>query len=267
MKVNGLSYHVEVCGEGEPLLLLHGFTGSGGTWLPFCQKWGHHSKLICVDLPGHGKTDAPRSPERYSMQNMILDLKAILDELGVEKTNVLGYSMGGRIALGFAITCPDRVGKLILESTSPGLATEAKRKARRIKDSELADFILDQGIESFVDYWQNIPLFKSLQEMPAHARQAVREQRLANSPAGLANSLIGIGTGAQPSYWDRLSEINAEVLLIAGKLDEKFCGIAEKMSGRLQSSRIELIDGAGHAIHVENPEKFGTIVSRFLTHT
>ncbi|CEG28302.1 2-succinyl-6-hydroxy-2,4-cyclohexadiene-1-carboxylate synthase [Bacillus sp. B-jedd] len=267
ISVNGLAYHVEVCGKGEPLLLLHGFTGSSGTWLPFCEKWGRHSMLICPDLPGHGNTESPDEPVRYSMENTIEDLCAILDKLEVERANVLGYSMGGRIALGFASARPGRVGKLVLESSSPGLDTEEERINRRMKDSELANFIKEQGIEAFVDYWQDIPLFKSLQEMPEPIRKGTRAQRLTNSPVGLANSLLGIGTGAQPSYWDSLHSLDADVMLLAGELDEKFIGIAEKVSQRLKSSRIEIIEGTGHAIHVENPEKFGTIVSGFLTHT
>lgn len=267
LSVNGLTYHVEVRGKGEPLLLLHGFTGSSGTWLPFCEKWGSHSMLICPDLPGHGKTESPDEPERYSMGNTIRDLCAILDELGVERCNVLGYSMGGRIALGFTVAHPGRVGKLVLESSSPGLKTEEERIGRRMKDSELANFIKEQGIEAFVDYWQNIPLFKTLQEMPQPIREAIRAQRLANSPVGLANSLCGIGTGAQPSFWESLRSLDGDVLLLAGERDGKFRGIAGKMAQRLKSPRIEIIEGAGHAIHVENPEKFGTIVSGFLTHT
>jgi len=267
ISVNGLAYHVEVCGKGEPLLLLHGFTGSSGTWLPFCEKWDRHSMMICPDLPGHGNTEAPDDPERYSMENTIQDLCAILDKLGVERANVLGYSMGGRIALGFAAAHPGRVGKLVLESSSPGLETEEERISRRMKDSELANFIKEQGIEAFVDYWQNIPLFKSLQKMPEPTRKATRKQRLANHPVGLAHSLLGIGTGAQPSYWDSLHSLDVDVMLLVGDLDEKFRKIAEKMSQRLNSSSIKIINGAGHAIHVENPEKFGTIVSGFLTHT
>ncbi|WP_316571058.1 2-succinyl-6-hydroxy-2,4-cyclohexadiene-1-carboxylate synthase [Neobacillus sp. YIM B06451] len=267
INLKGETFHVDMCGKGTPLLLLHGFTGSSGTWLPFCETLGRHSFMICPDLPGHGKTVVECGPGSFSIESAACAIKEILDVLEIEKADVLGYSMGGRLALSFALTYPERVGKLILESASPGLDSEEERHARRMKDHELANFIKERGIGPFVDYWENIPLFKSLQAMPGPVKEAVRKQRLENSPDGLANSLIGMGTGAQPSYWDRLSELEPEVLLLAGELDEKFCGIAGRMSEYIKSSKVVIVEGAGHAIHVENPEKFGTIVSGFLTHT
>ncbi|WP_172797521.1 2-succinyl-6-hydroxy-2,4-cyclohexadiene-1-carboxylate synthase [Bacillus sp. FJAT-27445] len=267
LKVNGDVYNLEICGYGEPLLLLHGFTGNAGTWKPFCEILGQHSLMICPDLPGHGKTDFNGGHERFSIESTVHGLKGIIDELKIGKVNLLGYSMGGRLALAFALTYPGRVGKLILESSSPGLANEKERQVRRMKDSELANFILEEGTEAFVDYWENIPLFKSIQAMPDKVTDAIRTQRMENSPEGLAKSLIGMGTGAQPSYWDRLPELEADVLLLAGEFDEKFCGIAEKMGALINSASVVIVEDTGHAVHVENPEKFGTIVSGFLTNT
>ena len=137
--------------------------------------------------------------------------------------------MGGRLALSYAMEYPHRVRKLILESSSPGLKTEEERKNRQIQDHKLAQFILDKGIESFVDYWENIPLFSTQKSLPEAKQQEIRKQRLQNSPTGLANSLKGMGSGAQPSWWDRLSEFEVETLLLTGSLDQKFCSIAEQM--------------------------------------
>lgn len=267
IEVESGTFHVGLCGEGTPLLLLHGFTGNGDTWLPFCETLGRRSFMICPDLPGHGKTIVEDGIGHYSIESAARALKEILDRLEIEKADVLGYSMGGRLALAFALTYPDRVGRLILESASPGLESEEERRARRMKDNELANFIRERGIGPFVDYWENIPLFNSLQSMPEAVKEAVRKQRLENSPDGLANSLIGMGTGAQPSYWDRLPELENRVLLLAGELDEKFWGIAGRIAERTKSPKVVIVEGAGHAIHVENPGKFGTIVSGFLTHT
>ncbi|OCA91471.1 2-succinyl-6-hydroxy-2,4-cyclohexadiene-1-carboxylate synthase [Bacillus sp. FJAT-27225] len=265
--INNLNYHVELRGNGTPLLLLHGFTGSSGTWSPFFTKWEVHFKLICPDLPGHGKTRPISQPERFSMDNTVEDLKGILDYLGVEKADVLGYSMGGRIALAFALAYPERVRKLIMESSSPGLEKSSDRKERRMKDSELANFIIDNGVKAFIDYWENIPLFASLQKMPDKITSEVRRGRLENNPEGLAHSLLGIGTGAQPSYWERLGELEPEILLLAGSMDEKFCNIAVNMSKRIKNCKMAIIPEAGHAIHVEQSEMFGTIISGFLTNT
>ncbi|MBL4951875.1 2-succinyl-6-hydroxy-2,4-cyclohexadiene-1-carboxylate synthase [Neobacillus sp. YIM B02564] len=263
--VNDVNYHVEVCGRGFPLVLLHGFTGDSSTWTHFCEQLGKHSQLIIPDIIGHGKTDLPDDSQRYSIEAAAQDLSLILDQLGIRQIDLLGYSMGGRLALTFAVLFPERVRKLILESSSPGLLSVEERKQRRDKDAVLAHFIIKKGMEQFVDYWEEIPLFASMKQLPQAARERVRKQRLANSPKGLANSLLYMGTGSQPSWWERLETLKCEVLLITGEKDQKFCGIAEKMITRLKKAIWVSVPNTGHAIHVEDCEKFVTIVSDFLS--
>lgn len=265
--IGNVCYHVEVCGEGTPLLLLHGFTGDSSTWTPFCGTWGKQAKLIIPDLIGHGKTETTADVDitRYSIEAAANDLLQILEKNGVEKVDLLGYSMGGRLALTFAILFPEKVNRLILESASPGLSSETEREERRMKDRELAYFIKDNGISKFVDYWERIPLFETMMNLPAAVKDSIRQQRLSQSEKGLANSLIGMGTGSQPSWWEKLSNLENKVLLLTGEKDEKFCRIAEKMQKELKNSTWTIINNSGHAIHVEEKEKFGTIVSEFLT--
>lgn len=128
-----------------------------------------------------------------------------------------------------------KVRKLILESASPGLETEEERKNRSMNDFRLARFIKEEGIQSFVDYWETIPLFATMEKLPAETKRSIRKQRLNNSPIGLANSLIGMGTGSQPSWWENLSQLSCEVLLLTGEKDVKFCRIAEKMMKKLEN--------------------------------
>ncbi|WP_160724085.1 2-succinyl-6-hydroxy-2,4-cyclohexadiene-1-carboxylate synthase [Bacillus sp. USDA818B3_A] len=263
--IDRVHYHLEVTGQGFPLLLLHGFTGDGSTWSPFLEEWGHHSRLMIPDIIGHGKTDSPKELSFYQMDTMAYSLKSILDQMGINQTDLLGYSMGGRLALTFALLFPNRVRKLILESTSPGLKTTGERELRRMNDAKLAQFIIDEGMESFVEYWEEIPLFHSMKKLPASVQNQVREQRLKNSPQGLSNSLLGMGTGAQPSWWNQLSKVNSDVLLLTGGEDLKFCQIAAEMAPKLSKAKWIVVENCGHAIHVEEPEKFGTIVSDFLS--
>lgn len=265
VNINNLKVHVEMCGEGFPFLLLHGFTGDSFTWTPFCPVWGKHSKLIIPDIIGHGKTESPEDIYYYEMEAAAADLIMLLDQLEIEQFDLLGYSMGGRLALTIAILYPDRVRKLILESASPGLKTREERLQRRMKDGELANFINVQGIKSFVDYWESIPLFSTMNSLPNPIKASIREQRLSNNVVGLRNSLLGMGTGSQPSWWDKLDQVTCEVLLLTGELDEKFCKIAERMHERMKNASWIVISDCGHAIHVEENEKFGTIVSDFLS--
>ncbi|MED4202980.1 2-succinyl-6-hydroxy-2,4-cyclohexadiene-1-carboxylate synthase [Neobacillus mesonae] len=265
ISAGGIRYHVEMYGSGFPLVLLHGFTGDSSTWSPFRKIWGSHSRLVIPDIIGHGKTESPADPDRYHIEKAAADLNSILDKLGIQEIDLLGYSMGGRLALSFALLFPQRVRKLILESSSPGLQTEDEKKQRCMKDAGLANFIIEKGIQEFVDYWEDIPLFASMKRLPQVNREIVQKQRLANSPIGLANSLLGMGTGSQPSWWGRLVQLECEVLLLTGAEDQKFCEIAEKMVKSLKKGTWITVENSGHAIHVEDGEKFGTIVSDFLS--
>ena len=264
IKIKDVNYHITVDGEGESLLLLHGFTGDCRTWLPFIPLWKKYYKVITVDIIGHGKTDSPKETKKYVMEESVSHLKALIDYLQIAPVHLLGYSMGGRLALAYSMEYPDTVKKLILESASPGLRTELERKQRRILDEKLGDSILEKGIISFVNKWEKIPLFKSQERLSPDARQAIRDQRLVNNPMGLANSLRGMGTSAQSSYWSQLYQFPKKALLITGELDQKFDGIAEEMAKCNKKMQHLNVNDAGHAIHVEKPEIFGTIVLEFL---
>lgn len=264
IQIKNVNYYITINGEGEPLLLLHGFTGDSGTWLPFIPFWKKNYKVITVDIIGHGKTDSPEDVAKFSMRESVDHLKAIIDSLHIAPVHLLGYSMGGRLALAYVNEYPETVKKLILESASPGLKTEMERQQRRIQDEKLGDSILEQGIINFVDKWEKIPLFKSQDRLDSTVKEAIRNQRLANNPIGLANSLKGMGTGAQSSYWSQISKLSIDTLLITGELDRKFDQIAEEMVKSNKKMRHLNVNDAGHAIHVEKPEIFGTIVMEFL---
>lgn len=267
MKLNlgGVDYFIEEAGSGFPLLLFHGFTGSTSTWHPFSRSIGKSSKMIMVDTIGHGQTESPEQASRYEIRKAAADMRLLLDVLEIEKTDLLGYSMGGRLAITFAAAYPERVRKLVLESTSPGLKTENEREQRRKQDALLAAKILKEGIPAFVDYWERIPLFESQMHLPPKTREIIRQQRLKNHPMGLANSLLGMGTGSQPSWWTVLRQFELDTLILTGELDVKYCQIAEEMAKSMPIAEWTRIKNAGHALHVEEPEKFGTIVSGFLT--
>jgi len=262
--VDGIDYYYEVSGHGEPVVLLHGFTGDHSTWNPIKQYLIDSFQVICIDVIGHGKTSSPPDVSKYRMEQVVSQISEILDHLLLKKAHILGYSMGGRLALSYAIANPERVKSLVLESTSPGLRTEEERRLRVQADEQLSDKILRDGIEKFVDYWENIPLFKTQKNINILAREQIRQQRLANNPIGLANSLKGMGTGAQPSYWDELAALDMPVLLLCGELDSKFCRISKEMQLLIKNADLVEVNEVGHAIHVEDPKKFGTIVKEFL---
>jgi 2-succinyl-6-hydroxy-2,4-cyclohexadiene-1-carboxylate synthase len=260
--VNGVRLNAEMSGEGPALLLLHGFTGSAATWAPFRASWPGFT-LVAVDLPGHGGSACAPDRGRYGMESCVEDLLALLDHLRIEKAAVLGYSMGGRVALHLAASAPGAEA-LILESASPGIEDPQERAERRKSDEALASAIEAGGVEAFVDRWEALPLFASQTRLPPAVREGLRRQQLGNSAAGLASSLRGMGAGAQAPLWDRLPELRVPALLIAGGLDEKYCGLARRMAAALPNARLEVVPEAGHAVHLEQPESFASAATRFL---
>lgn len=263
-EIEGLRYCVVEAGAGEPLVLLHGFTGSAAGWRDCIAEFSKYYRVIAIDLPGHGLTDAPGNVERYRMERVAADLAALLDLLCATPVHWLGYSMGGRLALYIAVHYPDLARSLILESASPGLGDKAERQTRRDQDEALADRIETEGLLAFVTAWEDLPLFATQKRLPSNVRAALRAQRLSNSRRGLAGSLRGMGTGAQPSLWGRLGAIDRPVLLLAGALDDKFVAVNTQMAASIRGAQLQIIPDAGHAVHLERPEVFDAAVLDFL---
>ncbi len=265
---DGLTLRVDRRGPPErpPVLLLHGFTGSVAAWREpiLTGLAGAGFRVIAPDLPGHGRSDAPEDPERYRMGRLLDDLAEVLDRLGVERCPWVGYSMGGRVALGGAVLRPDRVEGLVLESASPGLTTAAERAERRRDDEALARRIEEEGIEAFVDYWMDLPLFDSQASLADPVLEEARARRLAQRPRGLAAFLRGLGTGSQPSFWERLGDVRCPTLLLTGWKDGKYEALARRMLERLPDARHESVAGAGHTVHLEAPGAWLEAVTTFL---
>ena len=262
----GCALRVEQTGAGRPVLLLHGFTGSVRTLDGVAEGLRASGRsTIAVDLLGHGESEAPREVAAYAMERCSESLVRVLDATGTDRADVLGYSMGGRAALGLAVAQPERVRSLVLIGASAGLADPAERTARRQADDSLATAIERDGVPRFVERWLAEPLFASQTRLGPAFLDAARAQRLRNRAAGLAGSLRGMGTGAQPPLHAALGALAIPMLLVVGAGDAKFRAIAEDLARRAPAARVAQIPDAGHAAHVENPSAFLGETLRFLT--
>ena len=259
-----LRLNVLAGGAGDPLLLLHGFTGSAETWDPFRARFETAYRVAALDLPGHGGSSVPGDPERYSLPRLADDIARVLDAMRIDRTAMLGYSLGGRAALHFALAQGDRLSALILESASPGIDDEKVRQQRARSDEDLAKFIEREGITAFVDRWESLSLWETQRSLSEDVRSQLRRQRLRNDVRGLASSLRGSGAAAQPSVEDRLADIDVPTLLIAGDLDTKYAAIARHMERSMPNARALIVPDAGHAVHLEQPDAFAREVLDFL---
>ena len=176
-----------------PLVFLHGFLGRGRDWLPVAQAFADRFYCILPDLPGHGENTGFPLEKPLSYDVFVDDLAATLPSPPAplpggedgRKINLVGYSMGGRTALYFALKYPELVQTLILESTSPGIEAEPARLERCKLDDRWAGVIRANGISAFVEEWYNIPLFRSLHRQP-ELLERVKAARRENSSAWMA---------------------------------------------------------------------------------
>lgn len=259
-----LDIHLECSGEGPPLVLLHGFTSSARTWAPLRPALEKQCKVIAVDLPGHGKSSSPPDADRYRLHRFADDLAHVLDVLSIDRTVLLGYSMGGRAALRFAISHSGRLSALILESASSGIRDESMRDDRVRSDVALAGRIERDGLEAFVDYWDSLPLWATQSSLPAEKRARLREERLSNSARGLASSLRGASAGRDVLSGQELSRIDVPTLLIVGELDKAYVQHAAVLKNEMPRAQTLTVSGAGHAVHLEQPDTVASALLAFL---
>lgn len=261
IELNGTTYAYDISGKGEPFVLLHGFTGIKQSWTTIKAYLEENYQVLTIDLPGHGQTKTERI---VLMDEFVDDLHELTRKLNIDSFHLLGYSLGGRSALSYAMKYGHTLRSLILESASPGLKTEKERNERVKQDEALIEMMQTKGLEQFVSYWENIPLFQSQKRLPEQIKQKIRSERLSNTVEGLVISLKGMGTGAQTPWWDRLHELDMPVLLIVGSLDDKYVSINKEMNRLIKSSKLEVVKGAGHNVHLEQAEKFVTIIKEHV---
>ncbi len=228
----------------ETLVLLHGFSGTRHAWGGvIAQLDPERYRPLALDLPGHG--EAPELDGPITFDSCV---EAVLAQ-APRRFTLCGYSMGGRIALHVALAAPERVSRLVLVSSSPGIEDDAERAARRAADRRLADELERIPFEQFVEKWRTQPLFAA---DPPWVGDRAREDQRRNDPYRLAAATRGLGTGEMQSLWGRLGELAMPVTVLVGARDDKFRRIGERMIARLSAAELVVVAG-GHSLPLESP--------------
>ncbi len=256
-------------GELAPIVALHGFLGTPATWRTVVERLegaaAPHRKALGAAtasprrvalgvLPGHGRE--PWVPDGVSFLEIA---EAMTRAIPFDEPSVLvGYSMGGRLALAMAALHPSRFNSVIVIGASAGLADDAERRARAAADDADADRLLAAGLPAFVDGWEERPLFATQRELDAASRAAVRRERLAHTEAGLAWALCTLGLGRMP----RLDPARCQVPLVAvaGARDAKYAAIAAAIAREAPRARARIIEDVGHNVALEAPAALAAVI-------
>ena len=230
----------------DPLVaLLPGFAQRADAWAPVAERVGQKYRTLSIDF------------STWTFDGRLREIAERVDDGDV----VVGYSMGGRLALRAALRRPGKFGALVLAGTSAGIEDDRARAERRLADELLAAWIEEHTIKDFAARWEAEPVFAS---QPPELRAAQRPGRLSHEPARLARLLRSAGQGMFEPVWHELERIDCPVLAVAGELDTAYADAAFRIAERVRRGRARLIGGAGHAPQLERPEEFSAVLLDFL---
>ncbi len=240
-----IAYEVHGEGAGTPLLLTHGYASSAAMWAPNLAALMTSRPVITWDVRGHGESDAPRDPSRYSEAASVADMTAILDAEGVERAAVGGLSLGGYLSLAFHVAHRDRVEALLLFDTGPGYRSAGPREQWNRWALAQATAFEAEGLAAL--------------STSSEVRRGVHD------PAGLALAARGILVQHSSAVIDSLPSVAVPTLVLVGADDVAFLSAADYMAAKIPGARLVVLDAAGHASNLDQPDAFGRAVLDFLS--
>ena len=238
-------------------IFLHGFVGSSEDFDAARLALGNTARVVTPDWPGHGSLSTLRKASDYTLSAHL----KIIDE-AVAKTSgpvtLVGYSMGGRILQHWLIQNPTQPkgSKVVLVSTSPGIADVAERQNRVSGDAAVARLLRIEGMNRFLHYWHWQTMFQPLMRLPRETLTPILKRRAACDPEGLALSLAGVGTGELADTWSLIPNLPDTTQIIAAELDSRYVELAHQMHTAAPQIKLNILQGAGHAVHLEKPKEF-----------
>ena len=245
--------HYTIRGKGEPVILIHGGLVDSRMWDAQVPELEKHFQVIRYDLRGFGKSPASAEPVSH-----IDDLRTLMQSLKIGKATIIGLSLGGMIAIDFALQHPEMVDKLILAGSALR-GYDYKPIGNRDPIYEAAK---KGNISTAVDLWMNDSVFVTARADP-DVEKKMREMLRDNSKAWTASAKTI--WPKQPSI-ERLSEINLPTLIIVGDKDnENIVAIADVLKEKIARSQKQVMTNTGHHMNMENPQQFNAIVLQFLS--
>jgi pimeloyl-ACP methyl ester carboxylesterase len=257
IKANGIEMEYELTGEGDCLVLIHGYSDNLNLWYNQVPAFSQHCQILTYDVRGFGKTEVREAT--YSMGLFAEDLRALLEALSIKSACVLGYSMGGRIALEFALTYPEMTAGLILANSGIGETPSQEMRERR----QMMVEVLQQGdIEVIADLMTEASFSPGLKDRDPTAYEKYKSIKMQNDPSEyLAVMQAIVGSIDSPVNFGSL---RCPTLIIAGDQDGFMSvSLGEEMRDAIPDAEMHVLP-TGHAAMIEEPEAYNRIVLEFL---
>jgi pimeloyl-ACP methyl ester carboxylesterase len=258
---SGVRIAYETIGEGPPLICCHAFAVDRSMWQPQLERFAQGRRVITFDQRGSGASDHPADEggqaDAYTLDAFADDVRAVLDDLGIERAQVLGLSMGAATAMRFSVRWPKRVERLVLASAMASRLPEKIIERARA----LLDVLERKGLEEAYRFYFSGALFKGLAqegELPPMIA-SLSAQATPNGFRGCYRVTID-----RPSMTEELSRIEAPTLILVGEHDVHYLDEADRMQQRIPTARKVVMPGVGHAMSTESPDAFSDEVLRFL---
>jgi 2-succinyl-6-hydroxy-2,4-cyclohexadiene-1-carboxylate synthase len=246
--------------HGRPLVLLHGFAGAPASWEPLVHALPAPRAAVAVALPGHH----PASPVAPGFEANLDTVARALEAAGLADCDLVGYSLGGRVALGLAVRHPRLFASLTVIGAHPGLEQDQERQQRVAQDHAWIALLRERGLAAFVAAWERQPLFATQQRLAAEVLAGQQRIRAGHDAEALALSLQYMGLGVMPAYGPHLDALAMPVTWIAGALDEKFAALARAAVDRLaqagRPARLALVPDSGHNVPLEQPAALAALL-------
>ncbi len=261
--VNGIQLHYEVTGDGFPVVFSHEFGGDGRSWQPQVRYFSRLYRCVTYNNRGFPPSSVPERLEQYSQDLLIDDLRALMDHLEIARAHIVGLSMGGNVALNFALRYPDRCHGIVVAGCGGG-TVERERFEKDV--AAVVELLTTRGIEAFADRYAVGPTRQPFRRKDPQGWQEFRDALSRHSALGSALTIQGVQRD-RPTIFalkDRLNRLEVPTLILIGDEDEPCVDPAVFMKREIPTSGLVVIPQSGHTINLEEPAAFNAAVADFF---
>ncbi len=265
VRANRINLYYEEAGSGTPVVFVHEFAGDWRSWESQMRFFSGRYRAVTFSARGYLPSDVPDSPDDYSQDLQVEDLKGLLDALHIEKAHICGLSMGSYTTLLFGMKCPERARSLTIAGSGYGSGKNREEWHKEVK--RIAGQMLSEGIKAVSAHYTVGPARVQLQNKNPRAWEEFRKQFEEHSAKGSAHTFLGV-QGKRPSVTDlgaQMEKMTLPVMILLGDEDEKGMEGSLFMKRHIPRAGLEIFPRSGHPLNLEEPEHFNRSLLDFIT--